>query len=44
MVYAARLHKDFWIELKEESPDLQKLNEIGFKITQTVKKVKENYQ
>lgn len=44
MVFSARLHKQFWLELKEEIPDLKKLNNIGSKITQTVNTVRENYK
>lgn len=40
MVSSARLHKDFWTEMKEEMPDLKKLNLIGTKITKTVNVVK----
>ena len=43
MISSARLHKDFWTEMKEESPDLKKLSTIGNKITKTVNIVKENY-
>lgn len=40
MLMSARLHKEFWAELKEEIPHLKKLNSIGSKITQTSNAVK----
>jgi hypothetical protein len=43
MIRSARLHKDFWTELKEETPDLKKLNQIGSNISKTINIVKENY-
>lgn len=33
MLQSAKLHKEFWAELKEEVPDLKKLNLIGAQIT-----------
>lgn len=43
MMKSAKLHKDFWTELKEEMPDLRKLNSVGSQITETSNAVKENY-
>ena len=43
MLFAARLHKEFWTELKEEIPDLKKLNVLGSSITKTTNTVRENY-
>ena len=44
MVLSAKLHKDFWAELKEEKPDLKKLNAIGSQITQAGNIITENYE
>jgi hypothetical protein len=44
MLYSARLHKEFWAELEEETPDLKKLNSVGSRITQTAMTVIENYR
>lgn len=33
MIHSAKLHKEFWAELKEEKPDLKKLNTVGSQIT-----------
>jgi len=41
MKRAVIMHKEFWSELKEENPGLQKLNIIGSKISRTVFQVKE---
>ena len=43
MVFSAKLHKEFWSELSEETPNLQKLNETGGKIIEVVNQVKLNY-
>lgn len=34
MILSAKLHKQFWNELKEEKPDLKKLNAVGSQITE----------
>lgn len=33
MKFSANLHKEFWIELKEEQPDLGRLMNIGARIS-----------
>ena len=43
MTFSVRLHKEFWTELMEETPDLIKLNQIGSRITQTVQTAKSNF-
>lgn len=43
MIYSAKLHKQFWTELREEIPNLQKLNETGGHIIEIVNTVKSNY-
>jgi hypothetical protein len=43
MLLSAKLHKEFWTELKEEVPDLKKLNLIGAQITETGNSITENY-
>lgn len=43
MLLSSRLHKEFWTELREEIPDLKKLNKIGSRITQTVLSAKQNF-
>lgn len=43
MLKAASLHKAFWGELKEEQPDLAKLNWVGSKINSYVKEAKNQY-
>ncbi len=43
MIYSAKLHKEFWSELIEETPSLEKLNETGSKIIDIVNSVKSNY-
>jgi len=43
MLGSAKLHKEFWSELMEETPNLHKLNEIGSKIIEVVNAVKFNY-
>lgn len=43
MILSAKLHKDFWAELKEEKPDLKKLNTIGSQITEAGNAITENY-
>jgi hypothetical protein len=40
---SANLHKEFWAELKEDRPDLGKLNIIGASISKTVNEAKEQY-
>lgn len=44
MVKSAKLQKEFWSELKEEVPDLKKLNQIGAHITQATNNISENYR
>jgi len=34
---SANLHKEFWIELKEDQPDLGRLMQIGAKISKATK-------
>lgn len=43
MQISGKLHKEFWLELKEESPNLDRLNKIGAKIMETSEMVRENY-
>ena len=43
MKQSASLHKDFWMELREEKPDLKKLNNIGTKVNNTIVSTKEYY-
>lgn len=43
MKISANLHKEFWAELKEEQPDLGKLNIIGSKISKAVNEAKDNF-
>ena len=43
MLLSAKLHKEFWTELKEEIPDLKKLNIIGAQITEAGNAISENY-
>lgn len=43
MLKSANLHKEFWGELREELPDLSKLNTIGSKSNYCVKEAKEQY-
>lgn len=43
MVQSAKLHKEFWSELSEETPNLQKLNETGSRIIEVVNTVRLNY-
>ena len=33
MEKSANLHVEFWSQLKEDSPDLGKLSELGYKIS-----------
>ena len=40
---SSNLHKEFWAELKEDRPDLGKLNVIGANISKTVEEAKEQY-
>ena len=44
MKLSARLQKDFWAELKEDQPDLVKLNVIGSQITRAVPQAKSHYK
>lgn len=44
MDISGRLHKEFWIELLEESPNLTHLNLIGARITQTSNVIRDNYR
>jgi hypothetical protein len=44
MILSAKLHKEFWTELKEEKPDLKKLNAVGSQITETGNAITENYK
>lgn len=37
------LHLDFWKELLEENPEIQKIENMGSKITQTVEQVREQF-
>ena len=41
---SVNLHLDFWRELLEENPDIQKLQKLGSKITNTVEKNGELFQ
>lgn len=43
MMVSAKLNKEFWAQLKEDIPDLKKLNSIGSRITETGNAVKDNY-
>lgn len=38
------LHLDFWRELLEESPDIQKLQSLGSKITNAVDTTKDQFK
>ena len=44
MLVSAKLHKEFWTELKEEIPDLKRLNTVGAQITETGNTITENYK
>lgn len=44
MVKSAKLQKEFWTELKEEVPDLKKLNQVGGQITAVAANISENYR
>lgn len=44
MKFSANLHKEFWAELKEDEPDLGKLNMLGSNISKTVMEAKGQYQ
>lgn len=44
MVKSAKLQKEFWAELKEEVPDLKKLNQAGGQITAVAANISENYR
>jgi len=44
MLQSAKLHKEFWAELKEEVPDLKKLNLIGAQITEAGNSIAENFK
>jgi hypothetical protein len=41
---SVNLHLDFWRELLEENPDIQKLQNLGSKITNTVETTAEQYK
>ena len=43
MKLSANLHKEFWAELREDQPDLGKLNMIGSNISKNVNEAKDNY-
>ena len=43
MKVSANLHKEFWAGLKEDKPDLVKLNIIGQNISKAVNEAKENF-
>ncbi|CAD8062066.1 unnamed protein product [Paramecium sonneborni] len=43
MKLSANLHKEFWIELKEDQPDLRKLNVLGQRINKTTNMINESY-
>lgn len=43
MLLSAKLHKEFWAELKEEVPDLRKLNLVGAQITESCNAIADNY-
>lgn len=43
MKFSATLHKEFWIELKEDQPDLGRLMNIGARISVATNSAKENY-
>ena len=43
MKFSDNLHKEFWAELREDQPDLGKLNIIGSNISKTVNEAKENF-
>lgn len=44
MKFSAGLHKEFWAELREDDPDLGKLNVVGANISRTVMEAKDQYQ
>ena len=39
----ALLHMEFWSQLSEDNPDLSKLNEIGYKISDSIAYVEEHW-
>ncbi|EAR98621.2 PAS domain S-box protein (macronuclear) [Tetrahymena thermophila SB210] len=41
---SVQLHLDFWKELLEENPEIQKIENMGSKITSTVEQVKDQFQ
>ncbi|KAL4478284.1 hypothetical protein ABPG72_016596 [Tetrahymena utriculariae] len=41
---SVQLHLDFWRELLEENPEIQKIESMGSKITSTVEQVKDQFQ
>lgn len=43
MKLSANLHKEFWAELKEEQPELRKLNIIGSRISKAVNEARDNF-
>ncbi|CAD8148889.1 unnamed protein product [Paramecium pentaurelia] len=44
MKFSANLHKEFWIELKEDQPDLGRLMNIGARISRVTNEARENYE
>lgn len=44
MKFSANLHKEFWIELKEDQPDLGRLMNIGARISRVTNEAKENFE
>lgn len=41
MTESANLHKEFWMELREEKPDLRKLNYLGSKVNTAMNNAKD---
>ena len=41
MVKSANLHKEFWMELREDKPDLKKLNLVGSRVTTAINNAKD---
>jgi len=44
MKQSADLHKEFWLELKEDKPDLERLNYLGSKVNNAMNYAKEYWQ
>lgn len=40
---SAMLHMEFWSQLSEDNPDLNKLNDFGVKIHSSVNSVEDNW-